>query len=669
MSVRVPGRVAWVVPAACASLVGGALLFERYTNSGVVTTPEMLTNAPLALGFSTVGALVVSRRPTQWLGWLYLGTATAMALTLFAFEYAQYGLVTHPGSLPGALAAAWVSAWVWSLGFAPLFTVGLLLYPDSRLPARQWRWVAAVPVIAVLCLALQGALTPGPFVNHPVVHNPVGIDGAAAALRLLAVVGYPMLLFGLASGVAALAVRWRRAPAGGIQRRQISMLLCLAAFVCLTLLTEPFLSRDDSGIAGFLTLLAMSSMSVAVGLAIRATTSTTSTSYSTGLSCTPGLRAGVIALYAASVWGLGHQLGSGTAISAIATGVVAAAVLPLRAALQRLVDRAMYGDRGDPYAAVSRLTTRLQGAAAPGESLAAVADAIAASLRLPYVAVETSDGVQASSGAPNGHPPVEVPLTHQGQHVGRLLVQGRDHRRLSARDEALLTELARPAGAAVHAAGLADALRASRRSLVQAREEERRRLRRDLHDGLGPTLAGVGLGLDVAAGLIERDPAAARNLLEDLKREATEAVDDIRRLVYDLRPPALDELGLVAALRQQADRLTLRDPGLDVRVDAAPDLPCLAAATEVAAYRIVMEAVNNTSRHARASRCDVHLSVADARLQVSVADDGAGFAAGTRFGVGMIAMRERATELGGDCRVKRTPTGTTVVAALPLEAP
>ena len=663
-----PGVVAWAVPAACAALLVAALLLERRTATGLLSDPEVFVNAPLSLGFATVGALVVSRRPEKGLGWLYLGSSLAMAITVFVFEYAEYGLVVDPGDVPGATAAAWVSSWVWALGFAPLFTLGLLLYPDSRLPGVRWRWAALASIAAVLCLALPSALASGPLENHPMVDNPVGLDWADPVLRLLERIGFPLMLVGVVSGVAALAVRWRRAPAGGVQRRQITLPLVPAACVCLALLSELLISSSWWP-ATVVVTLAISSVPVAVGIAIlRHHLYDIDVVLNRSLVYV-GLTAGVIGLYGAVVWALGSQLGSGIT-SVIATGVVAALVLPLRTALQRLVDRTMYGDLGDPYAALSRLTTRLQGAAAPGESLAAIAEAIAVSLRLPYVAVETADGVLVSSGHSDGSQPVDWPLTHQGEHVGRLLVEGRDRRPLSARDEALLADLARPAGAAVFAASLSDALRASRTGLVKAREEERRRLRRDLHDGLGPTLAGVGLGLDVASGLIDRDPDGAKHLLADLKREAVEALDDIRRIVYDLRPPALDELGLVAALRQQAERVSARSPGLAVLIEAPPCLPRLAAATEVTAYRIVLEAVSNTAKHAQATRCQVVLRAEENLLCLEIRDDGVGIAEGTRSGVGIAAMRERAAEIGGQCRVDmNVSAGSCVVALLPLEGP
>jgi signal transduction histidine kinase len=262
-----------------------------------------------------------------------------------------------------------------------------------------------------------------------------------------------------------------------------------------------------------------------------------------------------------------------------------------------------------------------------------------------------------------------LPLVHQGEVVGRLLVEGRDRRAMAPRDLRLLGELARPAGAAVSAAALADALSDSRTRLVQAREEERRRLRRDLHDGVGPTLAGVALGLDLVVARMDDDPAAARAMLGELKGETAGAVDDVRRLVNDLRPPALDELGLVQALRQQTDRLALRSPGLEIRVDSDPVLPPLSAATEVAAYRIAVEAVTNSVRHAGARLCHVRV-VADGALRLEVVDDGSGIADGTPAGVGLAAMRERAAEVGGSCTVAPADDrGTRVLAVLPLEAP
>jgi signal transduction histidine kinase len=231
----------------------------------------------------------------------------------------------------------------------------------------------------------------------------------------------------------------------------------------------------------------------------------------------------------------------------------------------------------------------------------------------------------------------------------------------------VLATVARQAGPAVHAAQLTAELQRSRQALVAAQEEERRRLRRDLHDGLGPQLASQALTIDVILRTLERDPAQARALLADLKQQSQDAIRDIRRVIYALRPPALDDLGLLTALREQAARH--EQAGLRIQVVADPEpLPPLHAAVEVAAYRIVQEALTNVLRHAQARACTVTIRAAADVLTVSVADDGRGLPASNIPGVGMQSMRERAAELGGVCRVERLPAGgTRVEAALPLQ--
>jgi signal transduction histidine kinase len=659
--------LAWTAPAiSVALLVAGYLVGRHADLPEEVTDPEVLVLVPVSIGFAVVGALILARHPHHRLGWLYVGTATAMATAVFVFPYAWYGLVTAPGTVPGALAAGWVSAWVWTLGFAPVMTFGLLLYPDGRLPSPRWWPAVVVSGAAVGGLALATALAPGPLVNHPVADNPLGIPGTRGVMEAIGTAAQPLVVVGFAAGVASLAARWRRAPAGGVERRQIS-LLTLASAAALVVVLVPFGSGREPWPVTAAVLAVFACVPASIGVAIlRHHLYDIDVALNRSLVY-GGLTAAVVALYAALVWVAARPLGPGTGAHLLATGVAAAAVLPLRTRLQRAVDRVMYGERGDPYAAVSRLTTRLQAAAAPGDALAAVTEAIAASLRLPYVAVETSNGVTAAFGTPSGAQRHVLELSHQGQDVGRLVIEGRDRQPPTARDLALLADLGRSAGAAVHAAGLADALRASQRRLVQAREEERRRLRRDLHDGLGPTLAGVVLGLDAAAGALGADPARALAMLAELKAEATDAVDDVRRLVYGLRPPALDELGLPGAVRQQAERLAVGNHGMQVRVDVAGTLPKLDAATEVAAYRIAVEAVANAARHARARTCCVLLA-ADGLLRVEVTDDGDGIARGARPGVGLTAMRERAAEIGGDCTVTpAAPRGTRVIARLPVD--
>jgi signal transduction histidine kinase len=254
-------------------------------------------------------------------------------------------------------------------------------------------------------------------------------------------------------------------------------------------------------------------------------------------------------------------------------------------------------------------------------------------------------------------------IAYRGEEVGRLLLP-RDGVRaqLVTRDERLLADVVRQAAAAARASALAAELQASREQLVAAREEERRRLRRDLHDGLGPTLGAVVLRIDTARNLAAARPEESDRLLRQVRDDVSAALTDVRRLVHDLRPPALDDLGLAGAVRQQAERLLA--PRVAVTVDAGEtaDLP---AAVEVAAYRIASEALANVAKHASATRVRTSLKRDDdGALVVTVADDGVGIAPGAPAGVGLVSLRERAAELGGHCTVECPATGGTVVRAV-----
>jgi signal transduction histidine kinase len=302
-------------------------------------------------------------------------------------------------------------------------------------------------------------------------------------------------------------------------------------------------------------------------------------------------------------------------------------------------------------------------------------------LRLPAVAIRPADprlpSVGSATDARLTGDVDEWPLTSLGQDVGRFAVTHRhpgERWRRSERDA--LDDAARRAAALVWAAGLVADLQASRERIVAGREEERRRLRHDLHDGVGPELAGMALQLERLAGKLSGDPemAAFAGRLRDQMRRTVAAV---RRAVDDLRPPALDELGLVEALREHvaAYRLPVAAGGPGGTADparvtvSAEALPTLRAAVEVAAYRIATEAVANAVRHAGASTCTVTLGLSGDDLLVEISDDGRGVPADAVPGVGSTSMLERAAELGGSLDVTTAPgAGTTVRARLPMVA-
>jgi signal transduction histidine kinase len=400
------------------------------------------------------------------------------------------------------------------------------------------------------------------------------------------------------------------------------------------------------------------------------------------------LSAIVVALYTLIVVALGElfQARADLAVSLVATGVVVVLFAPLRERLQRGANRLMYGERDDPYAVLSRLGRRLEATIAPKAVLETIVETIAQALKVPYAGINLrQDGAQFATAAEYGTPkgePLILPLVYQRETVGHLIVASRAPGEIfSPADVRLLEDLARQVEVAVHAVRLTQDLQHSRERLVTTREEERRRLRRDLHDGLGPTLGYLTLGLDTACRLFAQDPKSAEALLRELKAQTQEAISEVRRLVYGLRPPALDDLGLLPAIRQQAanhgplaedllgEGSRWNNNGLVFSVEASEDLPLLPAAVEVACYRIAQEAISNATRHSGAGTCHVSLSVDEANgsLELEVVDDGVGVAEGRKAGVGMSSMRERAEELGGTLIVETLPKGgTRVLSRLPL---
>jgi signal transduction histidine kinase len=376
---------------------------------------------------------------------------------------------------------------------------------------------------------------------------------------------------------------------------------------------------------------------------------------------------GVVSLFSLFV-----QEGSGIGPE-VATGLIAVGLLPAHASVERFVAHRVFGNRANPFEVVTALGTRLEQAPPGDQALQLVADTLAEQLRVPFVAIELAAGdstVEAARAGEPGGSSDRFPLTYQGEHLGALVVGHRSGREpVRAAEQELLSAFARQAGVVAHNAALAQALLQSRSVLVQTREAERRRIRRDLHDGLGPTLATVSLSLGAAAERLHDDPELS-SLLHDLEGEIQESIVDIRRLVYDLRPPALDDLGLVGALRVQAGQIGERSAGsdglaIDVRVAGNDtDLP---SAVELAAYRVALEAMTNVVRHARATSCVVEIE-RNHQLVVRVEDDGVGMAPHAPRGVGVRSMRERAIELGGSLRIEpRVPRGTTVLASFPLD--
>jgi two-component system, NarL family, sensor kinase len=626
------------------------------------------------------GLLVVRRHARNLVGWLLIAHGLASAVIIFGDGYAQYGGVVHPGRLPGAAWVALISDEMWPLLYLFLALIAYV-FPDGRTLSTRWtRFVIGclagyAALIVVSCFSVdkfEGALAP---LTPPLGHAPAIVIGASMLAGLVAIIAS---LVG-----AAVAARSRLRRSDGKQRLQV-LWFAWASLSVPGALAICFLDAFLTGKAGALTVVAVLAtgalLPASIGLAILRhglfdIELVLSRTLTYGL-----LTALVVSVYAASLRGLGAFLNDSSAAGLIGVGIVAVAIQPVHARLRRRVERWIYGDRSDPYAALRRMSDRLESTLDPAQVLQTAAAAVAEALRAKYVAVEldraeASASQKTSFGTPGTGDLVRIPLVHQGIRFGDLAVEVPRGRELGAADRRLLDDLAQHLAIVVNAVHLAYDLQTSRLRLVTAREEERRRLRRDLHDGLGPSLAAIVLKLDVVGALVD-DEVAGRVLVET-RNETRASIAEIRRLVDDLRPPLLDEVGLVAALRQRAASLSASSTAsfslpnqtrssLVVDVDGPVQLPPMPAAVEVAAYRIATEALTNVVRHSGAARCSVTL-VVNGGLEVSVADNGDGPPHDVRAGVGWTSMRERAAELGGSCTITRRPEGGTIVTAqLPL---
>jgi two-component system NarL family sensor kinase len=613
----------------------------------------VVTNSLMGVAFASCGGFLAWHRPRNPIGWLFVIAGLAHATTAAAAPAIQLMTTAEaPLTAQRLLVTLFAWSWPWSIGLC--LPLALLLFPDGRPPSRRWNWVVVAVIVTAPLFALEMGAGPEPIA--PGV--PVGFLTFAgyAALQPLWTATEIRGLLALSLGLAALVVRYRRGS--DVERRQLLWLLLAVLVALIVILPWGLVAGTPIEV-----LFAIPLIPVAVTVAIVRQELLDIRLVVARLLAWMMLLLAVVVSYAALIALIGRFGPVGLRWSAFVTVLLVILAVPLLPRLQRLVDGALYGDRGDPARVVSWLGEQL---ATPDAGLQGVVATIRTALRLPYLAIEREGRTLASDGEPSErvHP---WPLTHGGKSAGQLMVGLRaGERELAAADRRALAMLVDPVAVAVHSTVVSEELQASRERIIAAREEERRRLRRELHDGLGPTLTGIAFAADAAANTIHDDPEQSQRLLTTLRRDTRAALADVRRLVDNLRPPALDELGLVGALGQRADQLAWRADGQSVRVrlDVPEEVPTLPAAIEVATYRIATEALTNVVRHSQATGAIVRLRCNE-RLELSITDDGPPNGAWAP-GVGIDAMRERAAELGGSFHAGPTPTGGQVVASFPL---
>ncbi|MFG2086704.1 MULTISPECIES: histidine kinase [unclassified Spirillospora] len=599
--------------------------------------PEIL----VAIAWTPVAAVLLRHRPRLTVGWLMLGSGFSAAVYVLSLNMAPWFELRH---WTGTAFLTWLSIWLWAIDTYALTLVLPLIFPDGRLVSRWFR-----PVLVLACLIpviVCVHLTIDPDVRR--WHNGVStypFGGIPVAITVA-------ILGTLAAGLLSVAVRFVRSPPD--VRRQIAWVVYPGIVAQAVIYVG-----ENSMIGDPLRNVTIVAVPVCIAIAI-----TRYRLYDIDLVVSrtlvyAGLVAVITGVYFALVGAaslLAH--GQGT-LSGLAGAIVAGAVFePVRRRLQRTVDGFIHGER-DPYRIADRLNRRLQTAADPAAALAVAAEVARSALHATGVVIEVLDRdgrtISAEDGVLGDRPQL-IPLVWHGEPVGRLLfgVTRSPDARLSGILARNLAELS-------NAVRLAADVQRSREHILRTREEERRRLRRDLHDGLGPTLASLAMTVDAARITLKTDPHAVDALLEELRATMGSTIGDIRELVYGLRPPALDDLGLEGAIQALGGVVATGDgPRVDVQVEG--DLKGLPAAAEVAAYRIVQEALTNVHRHAKAGSALVRLHL-NGDLHVTVDDDGVGLPSQVRSGIGMSSMRERAAELGGSCTVSPGPKGGTLVRA------
>jgi signal transduction histidine kinase len=627
------------------------------------------------LALPVVGFVLAYKRPGNRIGWLFLAAGLGAALWAFSTSYARHALVAAPGAVPAGRAFAWLSNWITVIAIAMLAFV-FLLFPDGRLRSRRWRpaaWFvgAAFTLAAVDMVVNATRVWPRPFTMF---------DQPDTAIDLIAVLA-PMMP-ALVVSVAAVVVRFTRSS--GEERLQLKWFAAAAVLVVATLI--PSLTTNSEA-ASTLSDLALLCLWVAIGVAVLKYRL-----YGIDIVISKAVLYGslavfITAVYAGLVVGVGTLVGNRRSplLAALAAAVVAVAFQPARQWAGRLANRVVYGRRATPYQVLSDFARRIGGTYSSQDVLPQMARTVAAGTGAAGVVVwlRVDDQLRpeaSSDGSPDTAPltvaplPVDgqamppvpdadlsVPVLHQEMLLGAISLQMPKDEPLRPAGAQLVADVASQAGLVLANAGLIEDLRASRQRLVTAQDEARRRLERNLHDGAQQDLVALAIKAQLADVTVDEDPAQAKEILGEIKADASGALENLRDLARGIYPPLLADLGLAAALGAQASR-----SAVPVAVEA-DGIGRYSQDTEAAVYFCCLEALQNTAKYAHATQARICLQAQNGTLRLTVSDDGTGYdTRHTPLGAGLRNMADRLAALGGHLEVRSAPGhGTTITGHLP----
>jgi signal transduction histidine kinase len=600
----------------------------------------MITNTVIGLSAAPCGLLIARAKPENPIGWLFLVWGIAPLLTAAATPLMIYG-ADHDWPQFALRLLVTIFLFSWSWGVYCCLPLILQLFPTGKPLSRRWTVLCWLTV----CTAVLGNVFVGP--THEYGASSFLVAPWWAVTERIAGIGAGLIML---ASVASVIVRYVR----GSRTIRQQVLWLAAAILLVLLINVPIWFAIPTG-RYVLLLLSFPLIPAAVTIAVlrhglydvRIVLSRVVV-YGVLTACVIAVYIGLVAVLERVVRGAGAPV--------VAALAIALAFNPVRVRLQRLVDRAIYGTRRDPVAAMSAVGQELA-----GDDLGGVTDALRQTLRLSYVAIERRTGGLVESG----ERPATMqtwPLAYDSEPIGNLVVGPRHgERQLSRSDQRVIDLVAAPLAIVLHAQALTEDVKASRERVIEAAEEERTRLRRELHDSLGPLLTGAAFKADGIALAAQHRPERAEFLATELADQLRQSVEAVRQLAYGLRPAALDELGLVGALREEGRRFS----PVKVIIDAPESLPALPSLVEVAAYRIAAEALTNVVRHSDAKLASIQLITNDGTLEMIITDNGTSRAAWAA-GLGLASIKSRASEIGGACEAGPTAEGGRVVATLPM---
>jgi signal transduction histidine kinase len=674
--------------------VGAALVVEAIwlgTLNGTFSgDPFTLLIIMSVVTYMVTGAILAIRVPHNPIGWLFLLIALGLLFGGGTAEYATYAVQTNPGALPGGDWAAWINNWTFVI--AGLIPIVLILFPTGRPPSRRWRWVLWAIAATLFVLIVSAIVRPVPIeLNGDLtVPNPTGIEALRTAAAAAAWIGGLLLATESMAAVGALVVRFRRADEE--ERQQVRWIAVAAAlagvFLVLILLTSiglgPGESRPVNDLAFLLFFLCLSvgiPGAVAVALLKYHLYDLDVVVKKTVLYVTvAGLLLVAFAVAAVLVGGIFGRSQRAAVIAAAAIGV---AVWPAIRIARRVADRIVYGGRATPYEVLTSFGRRMSETYATDDVVDRTAQLLATATGASSAAVWLRVGREIRpagtwpAAGPLGHAiPMDgddlpmlpadwaEPVRDRGELLGALAVTMPANDPIGPGRQRLLRDLADQAGLALRNVRLIEELRASRQRLVAAQDEGRRRLERNIHDGVQQQLVALAVKLRLADGMIDRDTTRAHDAIAALQDDATAALEDLRDLARGIYPPLLADQGLRAALEAQAQKATT-----PVHVDGA-SIGRYPRDIESTVYFCALEAMNNIAKYAEATAASVRLEQTDGILRFTVRDDGRGFDPRAALGgTGLQGMTDRLEAVGGSLLVESAiGSGTTVIGTVPIEA-